>query len=118
DDLLDLPRVDVVAAADDQFLLPVHYVVEAVLVDPCKVPGAEPAAADGRRGRLRALPVALHDVVPADRDLADLTGRRRGVAVAFGDAEEAQFHSLDRQADRARLALVGPVEGGDRGGLR
>ena len=42
--LLDLPRVDVVAAPDDQVLLPVDDVVVAVVVHPGQVAGAEPAA--------------------------------------------------------------------------
>jgi hypothetical protein len=44
EDLLDLARVDVVAARQDHVLLPVHYVEVAVLVHRGHVPGVEPAA--------------------------------------------------------------------------
>src|SRR5580692_9069332 len=70
--LLDLPRVDVVAAPDDQVLLAVHDVEVAVLVDPGQVTGVEPAVADRLSGGLGAIPVALHHVRPADDDLAHL----------------------------------------------
>src|ERR1700677_5382595 len=72
EDLLDLARVHVVAAADDQVLLPVDDVEVAAGVDPGQVAGVEPAVADRLGGGLRALPVALHHVRPADDDLADL----------------------------------------------
>ena len=66
-------------------------------------------------GRLGSLPVALHHVVPADGDLADLA-RRDLVAVAVHDAH---LDALDRGPDRAGLAFpVRVVERGHRGGLR
>ena len=113
--LLDLPRVDVVPAADDQLLLPVDDEEVAVLIDPGQVPGAEPAVGDGGCGRVRLAPVALHDVVAADRDLADLALRHVGAGVIDG----AHLHPGDGGADRARLALpVRVVERRDRRGLR
>src|SRR5580700_12089765 len=71
--LLDLSRVDVVAAADDQVLFPVHDVEVAVGVDAGQVAAVEPAVADRLGGGLGAVPVALHHVRPADDDLAHLT---------------------------------------------
>jgi hypothetical protein len=110
-DLLDLPRVDVVAAADDQVLLAVDDGEVAVLVDPADVAGAEPPVGD-RLGRLLgAPPVALHQVVAADRDLADLALGNLGALVV----DDPHLHPPDRRADRTRLALpVGVVEGGHR----
>src|SRR6476469_6712903 len=70
--LLDLARVDVVAAADDQVLLAVDDVEVALLVDAGHVAGVEPTAAHRLLGGVGALPVALHDVVAADHDLTDL----------------------------------------------
>jgi hypothetical protein len=69
--LLDLPRVDVVAAADDQVLLPVHDVEVAAGVDPGQVTGVEPAVADRLGGGLGALPVALHHVREATGEVSD-----------------------------------------------
>src|SRR5215210_353966 len=43
EDLLDLARVDVVAARQDHVLLPVDYIEVAVLVHPGHVPGVKPA---------------------------------------------------------------------------
>ena len=55
EDLLDLARVDVVAAADDELLLAVDDEEVAVLVDAADVAGAEPAVGvDRLGGRLRA----------------------------------------------------------------
>jgi hypothetical protein len=118
--LLDLPRVDVVAAANDQVLLPVDDVEVAVLVDPGQVTGVEPAPIrlpcplHGLGGGLGALPVAFHHVRPADDDLADLTLRDL-VVFAIHDAHP---HVPDGRADRAGLALAaGMVERGDRRGF-
>src|SRR4029077_11984989 len=94
--LLDLPRVDVVAAADDQVLLPVHDVEVAVLVHPGQVTGVEPAVADRLGGRLGAMPVTLHHVRPADDDLAHLTQRDLVVVVVH----DAHPHVPDGRADR------------------
>ena len=79
--LLDLARVHVEAAADDHVLGAVDDVVEAVLVAAGQVAGAEPAVAHHLGGRLGPVVVALHDVVAADRDLADLVGALDGVPV-------------------------------------
>ena len=114
EDLLDLARVDVVAAADDQLLLAVDDEEVAVLVDLAHVAAVEPAVDDGLLGRLLAVPVALHDVVALDDDLADLALLDL-VAVVV---EQLHLDALDRRADGADLALlVGVVEGGDRRGL-
>jgi hypothetical protein len=50
EDLLDLPWVDVVAAADDEVLLAVDDVVVAVAVHPGQIAGVQPAVHDGLRG--------------------------------------------------------------------
>ena len=103
-DFLDLARVDVVPAADHQVLGPVDDEVEAVLVRVADVAGVQPAAGQRARCRLRPVPVALHDVVPADLDLAELIAPRRQRLVAgVGDAH---LHAPDRLADRQRLAVA------------
>ena len=66
-------------------------------------------------GGLGPLPVALHHVVAADDDLADLT---LGHLVALV-VDDPHLHVLDRRADRAGLALaVGVVERRHRRALR
>src|SRR4029453_15910993 len=73
--LLELPRVDVVAAANDQLLLAVDDEEVAVLVDAPDVAGPKPAiGGQDLSGGLRSAPVARHHVVAADGDLADLAG--------------------------------------------
>jgi hypothetical protein len=115
EDLLDLTRVDVVAAADDQVLLAVDDEEVAVGVLAGQVAGAEPPVGDRLPGRLLAGPVALHQTVAPDRDLADLAGRD----VAAVEPDQPQLDALDGGADRAGLAVaVGMVERGHRGGLR
>src|SRR3954453_20043837 len=65
-------------------------------------------------GRVGPAPVALHDVVAADRDLADVTPRDRGALLV----DHPHLDAVEREADRARLALaVAVVERGDRRGL-
>src|ERR1019366_204592 len=87
----------------------------AVLVDPTHVPRVEPPVPD-RVGRvLVAVPIALHHVVAADDDLADLAL----VDVLAVVVDDLHLDALDRSADRAGLALaVGVVEGGHRRTLR
>ena len=115
EDLLDLARVHVVAAADDQVLLAIDDEEVPVLVGLGDVAGLEPPLAVDRLGRrVRSVPVALHHVVSADHDLADLAGRHV-VAVVIDDLH---LDALDRRTDRTRLALVvGMVEGRHRRGL-
>src|SRR5215469_1136480 len=98
-DFLDLTRVHVVTAPDDEVLLAVDNVVVAVLVYPRHVSSAEPAVFDRLRGGIGLPPVALHHVVAADGDLADLALRNRLPFVV----DEPHLHALDRRADRARL---------------
>src|SRR5918997_5477275 len=113
EDLLDLARVDVVAAADDQLLLADHDEEVAVLVDLGHVARVEPAVVHDLVRGVLAVPVALHDVVALYDDLADLA-LRDIVAVVVDDLH---LDALDRGADGADLALlVGMVEGGDRRG--
>jgi hypothetical protein len=78
--LLDLARVDVEAAAQDEVLLAVDDAQEAALVLGPQIAGAEPAVDDRRRRVVGALVVAGEDVVPADDDLADLAVRLSTIA--------------------------------------
>ena len=114
DDLLDLARVHVHAAAQDHVLLAVDDREVALVVHGREVAGAEPAVGDGLGGRLGLAPVALHHVVAADRDLADLADRHL-VAV---EVDALHLAAGDGDADGAGLALaVGHVEARDGAGL-
>src|SRR5262249_53342101 len=84
--LLDLARIDVLAASDDELALAANDVDEAVPVDAPEIAAVEPAAAEGRRRRVRIAEVPAHDVRALDHDLADLAGRDVAI-VAVDDAE-------------------------------
>src|SRR5258705_8901910 len=105
--LLDLARIHVVAAADDELLLSIDDVVAAVFVDSTDVTGGEPAVDDARLGGLGQLPVALHHVVPTD---LDFTVAAVGHFVSrFVD--HSHLDTFNGGSDRARFANpVGEVE--------
>src|SRR4051794_27425863 len=111
EDLLDLARIDVVAGADDHVLLAVDDEEVPVLVDLRQVAAVEPAVADRLARGIGPVPIALHHVVPADDDLADLAAMHLVVLLV----DDLHLDALDRGTDRARLALaVGVVEGSHR----
>src|SRR3546814_4376050 len=86
DGVLHVARVDFVAAGDDDLLQAVDQVGIAVLVHGADVAGMEPAVAQRRRGLRRLLPIARHDLWPAQADLALLAPRnRRAAAVERAD---------------------------------
>src|SRR5712691_6622052 len=99
-DVLDLARVDVLAAANDHVLLSVDEEEVAVLVDVADVSRVEPPAAEGFRGRVRVPEVADHDVGPAEADLASLAGSDLVPLVA----ENCDLLAADRSPDRPDLA--------------
>ena len=111
DDLLDLDRVDVLAAGDDHVLLAVDERDVAVLVDLAEVAGVEPAAAERVGRRPGQHPVAGEDVLAAHEQLADVADRD----VPVVGVDQAGLDVLQRAADRAQLVLdVLGVEDGHR----
>ena len=96
--VLEVLRRDVLAAGgDDQILLAVGDLQEAVRVDLAEVAGAEPAVVgEGRCRRLGILVVAAEDGVAAHEDLAVLV--------------EPDLAALDGAADRAEVEVVGVVD--------
>ena len=111
EDLLDLDRVDVLAAGDDHVLLAVDERDVAVVVDLAEVAGVEPAAAERVGRRRRQHPVAGEDVLAAHEQLADLADGDVAVVVV----DEAGLDVQQRAADRAELLLdVVGVEHGHR----
>src|SRR3954451_17699311 len=96
--LLDLARVDVVAAADDQLLLAVDEEQIALFVEAADIAGRQPAVGVDRVARRFVIvPVAGDHGRPAELDLAD------AVLVRAGDP---QFGPAERHPDRARLARL------------
>src|SRR6185295_14945903 len=71
EDLLDLYRGDVLSPGDDDVLAPVPDLDVTVGMHHGQVSGQEAASAGDLPGRLVVAVVAEHDVVAADRDLAD-----------------------------------------------
>src|SRR2546426_2333112 len=100
DGLLDLDRRDVLAARDDDVLLPVPQLDVAVRVPDGEVARMEPAAAEGLGGRVALVEVALHRVVAPHDHLAErLAVARHVVHAAVHDAHEVE--------ERVALPLAG-----------
>src|ERR1700722_1303436 len=74
--LLDLARIDVLAAADDHVLDAPDDVAIAFRVDGGEVAGVHPARRiDGLAGALRIVPIAEHHRIAAREELAGRAGR-------------------------------------------
>src|SRR6266849_49495 len=97
--VLDLARVDVLAAANDHVLLAVDEEVVAVLVDVADVSGVQPSAAKCLGSCLRIAEIAQHDVRAAEADLAELALRD---LVVLG-VDHRDVLAADRRADGADL---------------
>ena len=105
--VLDVARVDVEPAADDEVLLAVDDAEVPVAVDRADVAGGEPPVVDVRCRRplrWRPSPVAAHDVRAADEDLA-VVG-------------EADLDAREGLADRAAAGRVQGAAADDPAGLR
>src|SRR5579884_1350607 len=108
--LFDLARVHVVAAADDEPARPPRNRVVAVGASPAQVSSVEPAVGVERGGgRIRALPVALEDVRATDLDLARSLVMDR---LAGLNVHDPSFLPRERHPDSSRtsLAIVGVGE--------
>jgi hypothetical protein len=100
---LDLGRVDVEAAADDQVLAAADDRDVAARVDLADVAGAKPAAVGELVLRLLGhAPVAREDVRAAHLDAADLAGVE-AAALVVADPE---LDAGQREADRAAAPLA------------
>src|SRR5262249_8340199 len=103
--VLDLPRADVLALADDDVLLPARDAEEALVVDGAEVAGAEPAAGRERVGVEPLVAVAEEALRAARFDLAHAAGRDRRAVVV----DDAELGGADRTAvavDAARRGIV------------
>src|SRR4029453_4156703 len=83
EDLLDLAGVDVEAPADDEVLLALDDVEEALPVQSPHVAGVEPAAPHRARGLDGIAVVAEHHVGALHAHLAHLAGRQRPIGVVL-----------------------------------
>eukprot|EP01136_Pigoraptor_vietnamica_P034513 Opistho-1_new@98565 len=100
---LDLGRVDVVAAADDQVLAAAHDAHVVALVHFAHITGFEPAV--GREffgGLFGHAPVALEHVGALHLDAADLAHGQRLVGIVH----HAQAHAGQREAHRGAAPLA------------
>ncbi len=100
DDVLDSARGDFLAACLDDVVLALHEIQETVTIHREQIARAEHlltmrSDAERFRGRLRSLPVALHDVRSASDQLANAS-RRHAVTVVVDDE---RFGSGDGFAD-------------------
>ncbi len=75
-ELLDLGRIDVFSAANDQLSAPADDPVVAVLATASQVARMQPAVrVDGPGGRLGVVVITGHHAMPADAQLARFAGR-------------------------------------------
>jgi hypothetical protein len=110
--VLDLRRVHVVAAADDQVLDAVDDRQPSFGIEAAHVAGVQEAAYGDLRRGLGVVQVARHRVVAAHHDLAGLARRHVGA----GRVDDAQLDAPQRLAHAAEHARVGRcVQGAERG---
>ena len=122
-EVLDLDRIEVLTAGDDNVLLTVDQEDEAVLIQSGHIAGMEPAVDDGLGGRFRVLIILQHDAGSLDTEFTDFTIRDRyillihdlGLPAISGNADGADLVDiLHTQMDTAgaggfRQAVVGVV---------
>ena len=99
-DLFDLPRIDVLTAADDHFLFAVNNVIESLFIHSRKVSGVQPPVPNGPFGFLRVAVIGLHDVRPPANQLSDLAGRQLFSVVV----DDAGVQKRQGFSDRSILA--------------
>src|SRR5437762_5251234 len=109
---LDLRRPDPEALVLDELLLAVDDEDVPVLVLLADVAGEEPAVPQHGRGVLGLVPVAAHDLRPADGDLAYRAGA--DVAQAALELDDAVLRPGDHRADRVEDRVIERVGMRDR----
>jgi hypothetical protein len=112
EELLDLARVDVLAAADDHVLDAPDDVHVALVVHRREVARVHPARrVDRLRGRSRIVPVAEHHAVAARAELARRAARHDRAGLRVDDLHlDVRVHA----ADRARALVERVVDRGLR----
>src|SRR5206468_8945644 len=85
-ELLDLPRVDVLSTTDDHVFQPSDDVDVAVVAHDGEIARVHPARrVDGRRGRVRIAPVPEHDGIASRAELTRLPARHDDTGVVVDD---------------------------------
>src|SRR6185312_13520254 len=101
DRLLDVARIDLVAAGDDDVLDAVDEEKVTVGVEVADIAGAQPATAEHRGGRLGLAPISRHDLRSAHRHFAALACRRQPRRVV--ERYDLDDGVRQRQPDRPRF---------------
>ena len=104
--LLDLARVDVRPARDDELLAAVDERQVAVPVDPTQVSRVQPAARERPGGGLRIVQVPRHHDLPAHRDLADLARPERPVVGVEHRELDTRLRPTDRRQPSEQLLVA------------
>ena len=102
EDLVHLAGIHLESRDDDHLLLPVDDEEVAVLVHPHDVAGEEPAVTENARGLFRTMPVAVHEIRPAQTELPRLAGGH--LARSGLDVDDLAVDVGQRQTDRPGLA--------------
>ena len=71
-EVLDLNRVDILSAGDDDIFLAVYQENESVRIQHCHVAGIQPAILQDFGSRFRIIEVLSHDTGTFDTEFADL----------------------------------------------
>ena len=108
---LDVGRIDVETARDDDVAQPVLDRHIAVCVHDPGIARVQPAVDHGLRGLLRHVEIAAHHQVAAAHDLSHLA-RRQHRAVGGHDRHLGEHR---RPSDRAVACRIGELAGGHRG---
>ena len=102
DDVLDLQRMEVLAAANDHVVGASGEVEIALFVPASEVSGAKPASGQRLRRAFRHLQVAVHGGVAPPGDLADLAR----LDITQVDVDESERHTGGGSTDRSEQVLV------------
>ena len=106
EDFLHLPGPDLVAAAVDHVLDPVHDEEVSLLVHADHIARMEPAPGHGRLGGLGLPPVFLHDLGPPEHQFPLLAHGQIGAGL---EIDHLRIRIRQRNPDGARLGLFDRV---------
>src|SRR2546425_9394154 len=72
---LNVAWIDIIGARKNQVFFAINDSKEAIFVHTRQVACVQPAIPQGLNGLFGHLPIALHDLRPADQQFADFSGR-------------------------------------------
>ncbi len=113
EELLDLPRVHVLATADDHVLDPADDLHVAVLAHHREVPGVHPAPrVDRLGGPLGLLPVPEHHAVAAGAQFARHPALQRHARRRIDDLDlDVRHHPPDRAGPAFQVVVAAGLRG-------